>query len=405
MNQPPQQRRDARPYGLVVVWLLLRLALSLWAALGSAARPQHALEKDVPLWPPAAPFTDWLARCLLLPWERWDVKYFVQIAAQGYRVDDGTAQFHPLYPLLGKVVGVALGGNDLLGLIVVSSACGLAFLLLFERLVRLDLPAEAAQRAALYFLHLPVAFVLFAPYTESLFLLCCAAALIAARHERRLIAGACGGLAVLTRQQGIFLLVPLAWEWWEAHRRRPREAARDLRGLAGLALVPLAQAAWLVYRAAALNDVAYNRHEPRSLIYGLLISRSSAQVVAEQNFMPPWRALALALDHTDAATLIDLTLGGLFLFLFACGARRLWRMRKSYLLYSALILTVSFSLNTGPARPYMGLPRHCLLAFPLVLPLAEWGARRPLHWFVLVAGVLGLFALTLFYSTHTVWVP
>lgn len=394
-----------RPSGLVICWLCLHVLLSLLAAVVSVSKPQNRLEATTPLWPPTAPLTRWLERVWLSPWERWDAEYFLKIAERGYRTDDGTAQFHPLYPLLGKLVGAIFGGEYWLGLLIVSSACGLAFLLVFERLAALDLPADAARRAALYALHLPPAFILFAPYTESLFLLCAAGMWLAARRGAWLAAGVCGGLAVLTRQQGIFLCLPLAWEWWEASGRDWRAVVKDWRGIAGLALLPLSLLGWLIYRATALADVVWDWREPRTLVYGLLISRSSVQVVPAQNFIPPWRAVAAAFAHLNVPTAVDLSLGAVFLSLLVLGGRHLWCFRRSYFVYAALILLVSFSLHTGTELPYMGLPRHCLLAFPLVLPLAAWGARRWAHWTVLTFGLVGLIALTLFYATHTVWVP
>ena len=119
---------------------------------------------------------------LIEPWLRWDTEYYVKIATRGYRLDDGTAQFHPLFPWAGRGIGYVLGGNMGAGLLVVSSVCGLLFLYAFERLAQLDLPAAIARRASVFLLHAPLAFILFTPYTESMFLLCSVTALLMARR-------------------------------------------------------------------------------------------------------------------------------------------------------------------------------------------------------------------------------
>jgi len=65
---------------------------------------------------------------------------------------------------------------------------------------------------------------------------------------------------------------------------------------------------------------------------------------------------------------------------------------------------VSFAYHTGPVHPYMGLPRHLLLAFPVFIGL---GAALRSHWQRFVAlvwqGFWLLMALGL-YVRHA-WIP
>ncbi|MGE0128862.1 MAG: mannosyltransferase family protein [Blastocatellales bacterium] len=399
MRKPPVWRR------LGLFWLRMRVLVSILAVLVSAQIPRVALEKEMTIWPPGAPVGGWLERVFLSPWERWDTVHYLKITARGYQADDGTSQFHPLYPWLGRVAGLLLGGNHLLGLLAVSSVCGLLFLICLERLAALDLERDEAYRTAFYFAHAPVAFILFAPYSESLFLLCSVIAFLMARRGSWLLAGLAGALAVLTRQQGIFLLAPLAWEFWEWLGRDWRKMLRGWRSALGLALVPLALLAWLLYRALALSDVTLDLSQPRTLFYGLLISQSAQQVVPRQDFMMPWQALRLAFGASNWATALDLIQGGVFLLLFVYGAKFLWRRRPSYLIYSVIILLVSFSYSTGFDKPYMGLPRHCLLAFPLFLPLAV-AARRPVvHLLVILYALIGLPTLVFCYTANIIWLP
>lgn len=386
-------------------WLITRVGLSLLALFCSVSFPFSSLEKQVALWPPKGPLGRWLTRIFLEPWNRWDIEYFLKIATKGYSVDDGTASFHPLHPMLGKIIGSIFGGHALLGLFLVSNICCLLFLFCFERLARLDLTREEARRATHYFTLMPAAVVLFAPYTEPLFLLLSALALLMARRGKWFMAGLAGGMAALTRQQGIFLLVPLAWEFWEWSERSPRKLLANWRGAAGILLVPAGLLAWVLYRALTLSDVVIDPRRPGTLIYGLLISQSATQVVQQQSFMPPWKALWIALNIPSPANRIDLCSGAIYLLILAFGGRMLWRLRPSYFLYSLAIIVISFSLSTGYAESYMGLPRHCLLAFPLALPLAIWGRKRVANLLFTAIGLVWLLAMTIFYVWQILWVP
>ena len=406
MSKPKPNPAASQSYpSIVVSWLMLRFVLALVVLIGSANRPETALEKDIAVWPPASSFGRWLDRVLVRPWQRWDTEYYLNIAERGYRLDDGSTQFHPLYPWLGRVFGDVLGGNMLLGLLAASSVCGLLFLIGFERLARLDLSPGASHRAAVYLLHAPLAFVLFAPYTEALFLLSSVVVFLMARRRAWWMAGTAAGLAALTRQQGVFLLIPLAWELWEWSGRDWRKVLGNWRSAMSLALAPAGLLVWLVYRAVVLADIAFDVYRPQTWIYGLLISTGATRVIPEQGFVVPWRALGAAFSNPRPTTVVDLILAGIFVLMFVWGGRSLWRLRPSYFLYSAAVLLVSFSYFTGSFQPYMGLPRHCFLAFPLFLPVASWAERRNFDVPIILLGLAGMLLLALFYSTHGVWVP
>lgn len=390
---------------IIVLWLVTRVWLSLWALLCSTLYPITRLEEEFNLWPPRAPFGDWLARVLLAPWNRWDVEHFLKIATQGYHADDGTLAFHPLYPLLGKAVGVLVGGHALWGLFIVSNVCSLLFLLSLERLARLHLSRAEAYRACFFFTMLPPAFVLFAPYTEPLFLLCSVLTFLLARNGRWWQAGLAGGLAALTRQQGILLLLPLVWEFWAAAQWDWRVVLRRWRSAMGLLLTPLGLGLWLLYRNFTLGDTQFNWREPYTFFYGLLISPSATKIIATQKITFPWEAIGLALHYPTATNLLDLLLGSIYLLLLIIGWRKLWQMRPAYLLYALITIVVSFSLSTGLPNSYLGLARHCLLAFPLVLPLAMAGQKKSVKLTVVLLGALWLLALTYFYVSEVLWLP
>jgi len=160
-----------------------------------------------------------LTNFFLSPWYAWDVQYYVEIVRNGYQPGAATPNFHPLYPWIATLVAVIIR-EPLLSLLLVSSAAGLLLTVLFYCLARLDVDEQQAWQATALLLVWPVSVALFVPYTEALFLLLSVYCLFAARHRKFWLAGLAGGLASLTRQQGLFLMLPLAWEIWESSERR-----------------------------------------------------------------------------------------------------------------------------------------------------------------------------------------
>jgi hypothetical protein len=121
--------------------------------------------------------------------------------------------------------------------------------------------------------------------------------------------------------------------------------------------------------------------------------------------LPPWEALYRAINITVAApkmnNVLNLVLAGVFVALIAVA----WpHMRTSYRLLTSALTLVSFAYYTGPAFPYMGLPRHLLLAFPVFIgatPFFEQGKRR----IVLAAVFLPAMLLVVLMYVLEAWVP
>ena len=160
-----------------------------------------------------------------------------------------------------------------------------------------------------------------------------------------------------------------------------------------------------MYRAVVLGDLHANFTDPQALIYSLVISPSASQVVPEQAFVWPWiglsRALRIAFATPGLNNLVDLALGAGFAVLIALSWRNL---RTSYRIYVATIVLVSLGYYTGPFYPYMGLPRHLLLAFPIFIGVVPYlrTPRRRLLWIAL--GLCGQIVLVALYVLHS-WVP
>jgi hypothetical protein len=171
-------------------------------------------------------------------------------------------------------------------------------------------------------------------------------------------------------------------------------------------LIPFAYLLWILYRTFALADSYPDLSSFHGLVYSTLISRSAQQVVPEQDFLFPLHALYLAFvklwQAHNEPTITDLFIGALVvtITIFA------WRhLRNSYRVYVLIILIVSFGYHTGMqvSSPYMGLPRHLLLAFPIFIGLAPRVTPYAMNK-LFKLGLGGLLLLTFFHCLR-VWVP
>jgi len=400
-----QRESTCWTWRIVGLWMIVRVLTSLWAAAVSALRPLTAIECAIPLWPPSLPLEQWLYRLLLAPWERWDVVWYARIVEFGYRAYDGTAQFHPLYPWLALPLA-RVTGQPLLGLLIISSLAGLSSAWLLFRLAELELGGSPQARAAvLLYMTYPLAFVLFIPYSEALFLLLSIACFWFLRRRVWWAAGLAGGLAALTRQQGVLLLLPATIELWDAYRHEDSGLLRNWRAWFGLLLIPVGLLLWLIYRAAFLSDLNLDIHSFHELIYSFLISSSAVEVVSTQTFMWPWRALALAFMRLWQAHDLDLIVNLIFGLVFLLAAIFSWRrLRLSYRLYVLAITLISFSYHTGMIHPYMGLPRHLFLAFPVFIGLAPLIRHSWQRLAIVGSGFAGILFLTFLFGLQG-WVP
>ncbi len=330
---------------LIGLWLLLRILTSVVALFPSILiRKVNAefspLELNIPVWPPSAPLTIWLDRVIVQPWFRWDAKYYIWATSKGFSVQDGSASFHPLLSLLAKPL-FYLTGSPLFALLFISTLATLGLYFCFYRLARLDLPDNDAWRATLLFAVFPGSYVFYAPYTESTFLLFSVLLFYFAREHRWLLAGICGALATLTRQQGLFLMAPLIMELWSTKPRKPLAWGTVL-------LIPFAYGSWILYRTFALADSTPDLSSFHGLIYSTIISSSAQRVVAHQDFLFPLHALYLAFvklwQAHNIPTITDLFLGALVVVITVLSWRNL---RNSYRVYVLILLLVSFGYHTG----------------------------------------------------------
>lgn len=388
----------------IILWLILRVITSFFAGMVSSIKPFTTEELSIPFLPPSSPLVEWIDRVFISPWMRWDALWYQKIVSNGYSATDGTAQFHPLYPWLATPL-FKIGISSPLSLLLISSLTGIALYILFYKLAKLDLDNNDASFALLLFALTPPAFIIFAPYSESLFLLTAVACFIFIRQKSWWLAGLMGGLAAFTRQQGIFLFIPIVWELWETSGRTFSNVRMLWKDWLALTLIPIGLMVWLIYRAFFLNDLHANYSTPQQILYSILISPSAVKVVPIQQFIFPWLAIRNSIIKLSTNPDIDIWVNIIIALAFLIALVLTWKkMRVSYRLYSAAIYIVSFSYYTGSVHPYMGLPRHLLLAFPIFIGLAQVIKRPWMRLITFSVFAAGMFFLIGLYVLNA-WVP
>lgn len=179
---------------------------------------------------------DWfLPRTPLLDgWARWDSAHYVNVALNGYGLDDPDQMgqrvaFFPLYPLLVRAVATITGAEHsnagyAIAAIVAANLCFLAAVPLFARLAARLASVEVARIATILLLVSPLAFFFNAAYTESLFLLLSIAAFLFAYEGKWLPASVAIALASGTRLFGLALIPAILLIAWR-NRASLREMA------------------------------------------------------------------------------------------------------------------------------------------------------------------------------------
>lgn len=371
--------RRAGLWFCVWVFLAVRIGLLLLGLVAVGAFPPLD-PVSVPGWPARAlPDPGW--HNLFTAWERFDALWFLRIAAQGYREGDGSAAFFPLYPLAVRAVSTLLGGRPFAAALLVSNGAFLGALLVLYTLTRSELSERVARTTVVLLCCFPTSFFLFAPYSESLFLLLAVTALWAARRRRWPIAAAAGFGAALTRNVGIVLALALAVE---AIQQRTEDDRSPLPGLAAAGVAGLGTLTVLGFWAAKAGDWLAPLHQ---------------QANWERSFSWPWTTLIEGAraafryvgDINGSYWLIDL----LVVVPMLLGAVVvLVRYRWSYGAYvwGALLLPLSFVFQD---RPLMSMPRFVLPLFPIFWALAEALERwRIPRWAAVAVGSAGLGLLT-----------
>jgi len=382
-TQPARTSRDELVRAVrfcLVAFVALRCATFVIGLAGVALFPPIE-PVGVPGWP-ANPLPDPGWHHLFTAWERFDALWFLRIADDGYRLEDGSAAFFPLYPLAIRAVSFMLGGRPFAAATLVSNVAFLGALIVTYRLTTSELSERTARTTVLLMCVFPTSYFFLMPYSESLFLFLALLAFWSARRGRWVLAGTAGALATLTRSIGIVLAPALLVE--ALHQRAER------RGSAwpGVAAAAATGAGLLVY-------LAY-----WGIRSGEWLAPITRQANWERTFSFP--AATLWNGTNTAFRYLGESNGGYWLLdwlilvpMLAASVYALWRLRPAYCVYlwGGLLIPLTFVFE---GRPLMSMPRFVLPLFPafwgLALGLERWRIPRTA---ALAAGAVGLGVLSI----------
>jgi 4-amino-4-deoxy-L-arabinose transferase-like glycosyltransferase len=331
---------------------------------------------------------------LLTPWDRWDAPHYTDIAVFGYMADDpgnlvhpGYAQvypgdldlyivFFPLFPWLIAAVNAVIDAPAVAAFIVATAASFFVAPILY-RLVSADLGRRIGRLSALFLLVFPTAYFLHIGYTEALFLALAFGSMWLARTGRWWAAGIAGGLAALTRANGLILIPALAVEallqWREDRRVRP---------------------SWLAIGGVAIGFGIYLA--VNATVYGDPFAFAEIQRSHWfKELSPPWEGIGGMVDWASRPDADNAFMLGWMELLFtglglaATVATLVW-LRPTWGIWMAgnwlLIVSTGF---------VMSVPRYSLVLFGLVVWAAIIADRwRPVGWVLgtASAAAMGYFA-------------
>ncbi|HKP91386.1 MAG TPA: mannosyltransferase family protein [Thermoleophilaceae bacterium] len=340
---------------------------------------------------------------VLGPLVRWDARYYLGIATDGYRPDvealRGARAFFPVYPLLVRGLGgFASTGAAALAAIAVSLAAFWGGLRLLHRLAAIELDRRTADATVLLLAFAPVSFFFSAPYTESLFLLLSVGAFLAARTGRWALAGVAAGLASGTRPTGALLILPLAILYLYGPRAdRPGSGRHPVRPNAlWLALAPAGVVAYSLYQRHAIGDaLAWQHIQP-------FFGRTSFEWPTEtlrQSAVAAWDAIAGDGRSAYRGPILVETAYLPVVVAGIVGAFR--RLPFAYGAYATAAFLVAIA-SPAYVEPLRSLPRLMLPVFPIVIWLAAWTEDRRITRYVVAGSAVALALLTAAFAS---WQP
>jgi hypothetical protein len=326
-----------------------------------------------------------------------DALWYQRIASTGYRTDDGSAAFFPLYPIAIALLAAMPGIGPAVAATVLAQASFFGALVVLHALAAREFDRPTARLAVRYLAVFPTAFFFLVPYTEAPFLLLALLTFWYARGGRWGPALLFGTLAALTRSVGIVLLPALLVEVIVQYRGYRVAVPILPRGKVLWRSLPKVLAAC----GPAVGIAAYGFYW---MLHGDLMAPLRAQDGWGRQHTPPWLTLwhgVTSAVHIRGYWLIDLLVFGVVLVVVLAGARLL---PASYLTYAVVSLLLPLT-DPWPPRPLMSVPRFVVVVFPAMLVIAAAVRKRLLPDSLVTAVFVGGYVLlgVLFINSYSIF--
>ena len=376
-----------------------RVLLGLWLALvwnvvgtslDGVSADFHTTSTQIPA------LTSPVEQTIFGVWRRWDAIHYLDLAENGYRVENaGATVFGVLTPLGFRLLDAVLPGSlDLAAMVFETTTFALALALLYRVCDVYYGDSALAPWAVGVTALQPLSYFFAAPMSESIYLAMVLGTFYFGAKDRWLWAALCGFLATLARTQGV-LLFPVALllfaerHWQDSALWRQRIRIGISRGWA-LALIPVGFGVFELYRR--LNGLP-SLSDTYSLYSFNYFTNPADGLITNLRWIVDHPSEALL--NTDLITLIVVLILALIMLRFP-KHRRLPLVAYTWGFILLFVSRINYFWGTNEVMFTQSFARYSLALFPLVV-LAAGGLRHAGFWGRLLAALgllLGLAALS-----------
>jgi hypothetical protein len=296
----------------------------------------------------------------------WDGAWYLELVRRGYpemipanityNQLEARAAFFPMYPGAVRVFDTIFPGGDTLAALVLNLLLGALSVVLVGMMARRVFSVEVAARAMVLYAVFPGSFVLSFAYSEALFVVFAASALLLLADEQWILAGLAAALATATRPNGVAIVLACLVASAIAIKTK-----RQWSSMVSVCLAPVGFVGFQLYVDSTTGERgAWFRVQREAWSEG-----TSFGVTAVENtfgfLTSPFDSPADALTFTS--------MFALGVMVYAAWKRRL---PLPWVAFSAVVIALMLIPETVTARP-----RFVFTAFPLFISVAAlWPDHR-----------------------------
>lgn len=358
---------------IAVIWLISRIVLVFigWVA-----------NLRIPGGKPSQPWPMSKAPLIFTMWDRYDSQWYLAIAKYGYNIPYKShyspQAFFPLYPVLISFIHKLIHIPYIISGIFISNLFFIFSLFFLYDLVENHFDSKIAKLTIIFTFLFPTSFFFSAIYTESLFFFGTILAFWAADKELWWIASLGSSIAVLTRNLGITLFIPLSWIAIEKYGKKAWKI------LFHLFLIPFTFSLWAIYLWHSTGDPLRFIHAESG--WGRFLSPPWMGIItAFKNILTPIPSAkfpsgkyisAWNIQFSHVYSTIDVTAAILGIILPLIGKK--YGQPWPWIIFTLIGVIIPISAPTlYSMTPLASMTRYILVLFPLMISLAQLSKKYP----------------------------
>lgn len=298
-------------------------------------------------------------------WGLWDTGWYVKIADTGYPYNLNTEVarwgFFPLYSLLMRILNILTGDSYISGLII-SNICLFITCIFLYKLVLLYNDDKTALRSVRYLFLFPGAFILSGVFSESLFLMLAVITFYFSRKGKWHLAAIAGFFFAFTRSNGVFILLPILYEYLSSKGFRFKDIRLDIIFLFLIPLGIILFSLFCYYRTGSFSAYVYSKQTRFRMALG-----------------NPLSSLHLCLTSGDISLIFNAVFSIISLLILFFSYKRLG---FSYRLYGILLIFIPllYACGRSELKPVVGsmtgMVRFAVPIFPFYILFAKLGEKE-----------------------------